>query len=141
MLYVELPVLCEAVYGSFVVENPSIGTKCIVDAKIDTGSPYTIFPNELLEALDVKPFAQELLETVGGEYFETLLCMGRVYIDDCGEYVDMPIHVAKGELAMSVIGMDILRKGNSALSHIESNGEQLLKFTFSLLPEEKRELL
>ena len=42
MLYAEFPVQCDAVFVSLVVENPLTGTKCIIDVKVDTGSPYTI---------------------------------------------------------------------------------------------------
>ena len=141
MLYAEFPALCEAVYVSLVVENPSTGTKCIIDVKVDTGSPYTILPKEVMDSIGLSPFMTEELETVSGEIFETAICMGRIYLDDSGDYVDMPIHISSGELSMPLLGMDILRKGDTELRHIMDDDQPLLLFTFNLLDETERILL
>lgn len=142
MLYAEFPALCEAVYVSLVVENPLTGTKCIVDVKIDTGSPYTILPREVMDSINLTPFTTETLETVSGDLFETSISMGRIHLDDTGDYVDLPIHIADGELSMPLLGMDILRKGDMTLKHITDNEQQQwLLFTFDLLDEADRILL
>ncbi|MBQ6763876.1 MAG: retroviral-like aspartic protease family protein [Paludibacteraceae bacterium] len=142
MLYAEFPALCEAVYVSLVVENPSTGTKCIVDVKVDTGSPYTILPRQVMDSIGLTPFTTETLETVSGELFETSISMGRIHLDDSGDYVDLPIHLANEELSMPLLGMDILRKGDMALKHITDEDQQpWLLFTFDLLAEEDRLML
>ena len=142
MLYAEFPALCEAVYVSLVVENPLTGTKCIVDVKVDTGSPYTILPKDVMEFIGLTPFMTETLETVSGELFETSISMGRLHLDDTGDYVDLPIHVANDELSMPLLGMDVLRKGDMALKHIsDENHQQWLLFTFELLDETERIIL
>ena len=142
MLYAEFPALCEAVYVSLVVENPLTGTKCIVDVKVDTGSPYTILPKDVMDSIGLEPFTFEQLETVSGELFETSICMGRLHLDDSGDYVDLPLHIADNQLSMPLLGMDILRKGNMSLKHIlDDNQQQLLLFTFDLLEETDRLLL
>ena len=142
MLYAEFPALCEAVYVSLVVENPSTGTKCIVDVKVDTGSPYTILPKDVMDSIGLEPFTIETLETVSGELFETDICMGRIHLDDSGDCVDLPIHIAVDQLSMPLLGMDILRKGNMTLKHFSDNDhQQWLLFTFDLLDEIDRVLL
>jgi predicted aspartyl protease len=141
MLYAEYPAQCEAVFVSLVVENPSTGTKCIVDAKVDTGSPYTILPKEVMDGLDLRPFMTEALESVSGELFKTAICMGRIHLDDSGDYVDMPVHICNETLSIPLLGMDILRKGDMTLTHIEDDGQLWLRFTFDLLEETERELL
>jgi len=142
MLYAEFPALCEAVYVSLVVENPLTGTKCIVDVKVDTGSPYTILPKEVMDNIGLTPFTTETLETVSGELFETAICMGRLHLDDSGDCVDLPIHAANEALSMPLLGMDILRKGDMALKHItDDDQQQWLLFTFNLLDEAERLLL
>ncbi|MBR4564589.1 MAG: retroviral-like aspartic protease family protein [Paludibacteraceae bacterium] len=142
MLYAEFPALCEAVYVSLVVENPSTGTKCIVDVKVDTGSPYTILPKQVMDSIGLTPFTSETLETVSGELFETSISMGRIHLDDSGDYVDLPIHIANEELSMPLLGMDIIRKGDVTLKHIiDDNQQQWLLFTFDLLAEEDRLML
>jgi predicted aspartyl protease len=123
------------------VENPLTGTRCIVDVKVDTGSPYTILPKEVMESIGMEPFMKEALETVSGELFYTSICMGRIYLDDTGDYVDMPIHICNSELAIPLIGMDILRKGDMTLTHVTEDNQQWLRFTFDLLAEEERALL
>ena len=114
MLYAEFPALCEAVYVSLVVENPLTGTKCIVDVKVDTGSPYTILPKEVMDNIGLTPFTTETLETVSGELFETAICMGRLHLDDSGDYVDLPIHVANEALSMPLL--DFTAAGGKALA-------------------------
>jgi predicted aspartyl protease len=36
----------------------------IIDVKVDTGSPYTILPKDVMEGIDMVPFMKEALETV-----------------------------------------------------------------------------
>ena len=141
MLYAEFPAQCEAVFVSLVVENPSTGTKCIVDAKVDTGSPYTILPKEVMDGIDLQPFMTEALESVSGELFKTAICMGRMHLDDSGDYVDMPLHICNETLTLPLLGMDILRKGDMTLTHIKDDDQLWLRFTFDLLEETERELL
>ena len=141
MLYVEFPAQCEAVYVSLVVENPSTGMRCTVDAKVDTGSPYTILPPDIISAIDLTPFCMEDLEAINGSPFKTAVCMGRIYLDDNNEYIDMAVHIADDEIAIPLLGMDILRKGDTAITHVEEDGNMWLRFTFNLLPEESRILL
>lgn len=141
MLYVEFPAQCEAVYVSLVVENPLTGTKCTVDAKVDTGSPYTILPLEVKTMLELEEFCPETLECVDGSLFETSVCMARVILDDSGDSLDFPAHIALTNITMPLLGMDILRKGDTMITHVEDDGVMYLRFTFGLLPEEERILL
>ena len=68
--------------------------------------------------------------------------MGRIQLDDSGDYVDLPIHIANNDLSMPLLGMDILRKGDLTLKHItDSEQYQWLLFTFNLLDEADRILL
>ena len=68
--------------------------------------------------------------------------MGRIHLDDSGDYVDLPIHIANNDLSMPLLGMDILRKGDLTLKHItDSEQYQWLLFTFNLLDEADRILL
>ena len=141
MLYAEFPAQCEAVFVSLVVENPLTGTKCIVDAKVDTGSPYTILPKEVMEGIGLQSFMTEVLETVSGEFFKTALCMGRIHLDDSGDYVDMPVHICNETLTIPLLGMDILRKGDLTLTHVKDDDQLWLRLTFNLLEDIEREFL
>ena len=95
-----------------------------------------------MDSIGLAPFTTETLETVSGELFETSISMGRIYLDDTGDYVDLPIHVADDELSMPLLGMDILRKGDLSLKHItDDEQQQWLLFTFNLLDEADRILL
>lgn len=89
----------------------------------------------------MEPFMKEALETVSGELFNTSICMGRIFLDDSGDYVDMPIHICNTELSMPLLGMDILRKGDMTLTHVTEDNEEWLRFTFNLLDEGVRDLL
>ena len=46
-----LPAPCVQIHVPLVLENPSTGMKCIVDAKIDTGSFATVISNTTLKKL------------------------------------------------------------------------------------------
>lgn len=95
-----------------------------------------------MDSIGLTPFTTETLETVSGELFETSICMGRIHLDDSGDYVDLPIHVATEELSMPLLGMDILRKGDLSLKHItDDEQQQWLLFTFDLIDEADRMLL
>ena len=95
-----------------------------------------------MDNIGLTPFTTETLETVSGELFETAICMGRLHLDDSGDCVDLPIHVANEALSMPLLGMDILRKGDMALKHItDDDQQQWLLFTFNLLDESDRLLL
>lgn len=95
-----------------------------------------------MDSINLTPFTTETLETVSGDLFETSISMGRIHLDDTGDYVDLPIHIADGELSMPLLGMDILRKGDMTLKHITDNEQQQwLLFTFDLLDEADRILL
>ena len=141
MLYVEFPAQCEAVYVSLVVENPLTGTRCTVDAKVDTGSPYTILPAEVRTLLGLEELCPETLECVDGSLFETSVCMARIILDDSGDCLDFPAHIAESDITMPLLGMDILRKGDTVMVHVQDQEELLLRFTFELLPEDQRLLL
>ena len=95
-----------------------------------------------MDSIGLTPFTTETLETVSGELFETSISMGRLHLDDTGDYVDLPIHVANEELSMPLLGMDVLRKGDMALKHIvDENHQPWLLFTFELLDETERAIL
>ena len=95
-----------------------------------------------MDSIGLTPFTSETLETVSGELFETSISMGRIHLDDSGDYVDLPIHIANEELSMPLLGMDIIRKGDVTLKHIiDDNQQQWLLFTFDLLAEEDRLML
>ncbi len=95
-----------------------------------------------MDSIGLTPFMTETLETVSGELFETSITMGRIYLDDSGDCVDLPLHVADNELSMPLLGMDILRKGDMALKHVtDDEQQQWLLFTFDLLDEADRVLL
>lgn len=51
VMNVLLPAPCVQIHVPLVLENPSTGTRCIVDAKIDTGSFATVISSQFMKNL------------------------------------------------------------------------------------------
>ncbi|MBR1545615.1 MAG: hypothetical protein IJ633_02300 [Prevotella sp.] len=62
-----LPAPCTQIHAPLVLENPSTGMKCIVDAKVDTGSFATVISSTTLQKLKLIPFIEDWVELANGE--------------------------------------------------------------------------
>ena len=137
MLYAEFPALCEAVYMSLVVENPLTGTKCIVDAKVDTGSFATVISSTTMSKLSIEPFTEDWVELANGEPELSRVCMCRVHLSEDEDMLDLPIYIMNSDNEQALLGMDVLSLGDFSSSHImDSNGHTWMRFQFHLLEEE-----
>ncbi|MBQ6954174.1 MAG: retroviral-like aspartic protease [Bacteroidales bacterium] len=107
--------------------------KCIVDAKIDTGSFATVISSATLTKLQLDPFTEDWVELANGEPAKSRVCMCRVHLSDKDETLDMPIYVMNSKNEQALVGMDILSLGDFSANHIETrDGQKWLRFKFSL---------
>lgn len=119
-----------------MLENPSTGTKCIVDAKVDTGSFATVISSATLSKLSLVPFTEDWVELANGEPEKSSVCMCRVHLSENEEMLDVPLYVLNSENEQALLGMDILSLGDFSAEHYEDeDGDAMLRFTFSLLEE------
>lgn len=132
-----LPAPCAQIHAPLVLENPSTGIKCIVDAKIDTGSFATVISTATLEKLGLTPFAEDWVELANGEPTLSSVCMCRVHLSEDEEKLDLPIYVMNSENEQALLGMDVLSLGDFSSTHYcSSDGQQWLRFQFQLLDED-----
>ena len=66
------------------------------------------------------------------------MCVCRIILGSSGDTLDVPVHIAQCDIAFPLMGMDVLRKGDTEFTHIKEDGENWLRFRFNLLPEEER---
>ena len=134
---VSLPAPCVQIHVPLVLENPSTGTKCIVDAKIDTGSFATVISTKTLSKLQLTPFTDDWVELANGDPAKSEVCMCRVHLSEEEETLDLPIYVMDSENEQALLGMDILSLGDFSAEHYESpDGIRYLRFSFLLSDEE-----
>lgn len=88
-----LPAPCAQIHAPLVLENPSTGMKCIVDAKIDTGSFATVISSTTMHRLGIEPFTEDWVELANGEPALSRVCMCRVHLSEDDEMLDLPIYV------------------------------------------------
>lgn len=132
-----LPAPCVQIHVPLVLENPSTGTRCIVDAKVDTGSFATVISSATKRKLQLETFTNDIVELANGETAESDVCMCRVHLSEDEEKLDLPIYVMNSDNEQVLLGMDILSLGDFQASHfVSSDGRQWLRFQFTLLEEE-----
>lgn len=132
-----LPAPCVQIHVPLVLENPSTGTKCIVDAKVDTGSFATVISSATMHKLGLDVFTNDWVELANGEATQSDVCMCRVHLSEDEEKLDLPIYVMNSDNEQALMGMDILSLGDFQASHFVSpEGQQWLRFQFSLLEDE-----
>ena len=132
-----LPAPCAQIHAPLVLENPSTGIKCIVDAKIDTGSFATVISSTTLKKLGLTPFTEDWIELANGEPALSQVCMCRLHLSEDQEMLDLPIYVMNSDNEQALLGMDVLSLGNFSSTHYESeDGQHWLKFHYQLLEED-----
>ena len=130
---VRFPAPCALIHVPLVLENPSTGTKCIVDAKVDTGSFATVISSTTLAKLQLKPFIDDWVELANGDAAKSQVCMCRIYLSEDEEKLDLPIYVMDSDNEQALLGMDILSQGDFSAEHEETpDGQQWLRFRFEL---------
>jgi len=65
--------------------------KCIVDAKIDTGSFTTVISSATLEKLQLFSFMEDWVELANGEPTKSKVCMCRIHLSEDEEMLDLPV--------------------------------------------------
>ena len=128
-----LPAPCTQIHVPLVLENPSTGTKCIVDAKVDTGSFATVISTATLRKLGIQPFIEDWVELANGEPVLSQVCMCRVHLSEDEEMLDLPIYVMNSDNEQALMGINILSLGDFSASHVTGHdAEQWLRFVFYL---------
>ena len=134
---VSLPAPCAQILVPLVLENPSTGMKCIIDAKVDTGSFATVISSATLSKLRLVPFTEDWVELANGEPAKSEVCMCRVHLSEDEEMLDVPLYVMNSDNEQALLGMDILALGDFSAEHYNSNeGLSMLRFNFTLLEED-----
>jgi predicted aspartyl protease len=129
-----LPAPCAQIHAPLVLENPSTGTKCIVDAKIDTGSFATVISSATLAKLGLVPFTEDWVELANGEPALSKVCMCRIHLSEDQEMQDLPIYVMNSDNEQALLGMDVLSLGDFSSTHVEGKDYQIwIRFRFQLL--------
>ena len=132
-----LPTPCVQIHAPLVLENPSTGMKCIVDAKVDTGSFATVISSTTLKKLGLRPFTEDWVELANGEPALSQVCMCRLHLSEDQEMIDLPIYVMNSENEQALLGMDVLSLGDFSSTHYDdSQGHQWQRFQFKLLDDE-----
>ncbi len=112
VMNVLLPAPCVQIHVPLVLESPSTGTRCIVDAKVDTGSFATVISSATKRKLGLEAFTNDWVELANGEPAESEVCMCRVHLSEDDEKLDLPIYVMNSDNEQALIGMDILSLGD-----------------------------
>ena len=129
-----LPAPCVQIHVPLVLENPSVGTRCIVDAKVDTGSFATVVSLKTIKKLGLKPFITDWVELANGEAAESQVCMCRIHLSEDNETFDLPVYVMDSENEQALLGMDILSLGDFSVVHYDSeDSRKWIRFKFQLL--------
>ena len=129
-----LPAPCAQIHTPLVLENPSTGTKCIVDAKVDTGSFATVISSTTLSKLGLTTFTEDWVELANGEAALSSVCMCRVHLSDDQEMIDLPIYVMNSDSEQALLGMDILSLGDFSSTHYDDlKGQHWLRFEFHIV--------
>ena len=113
------------------------GTKCIIDAKIDTGSFATVISKRTANRLGLEAFTEDWVELANGEASMSEVCMCRVHLSEDMEMLDLPLYVMDSDSEQALMGMDILSLGDFSAVHRDGdNGQRWLRFTFHLLDDD-----
>lgn len=132
-----LPAPCVQIHAPLVLENPLTGMKCIVDAKVDTGSFATVISSATLNKLNLTPFTEDWVELANGDSAKSKVCMCRVHLSEDEEMFDLPIYVMNSDNEQALLGMDILSLGDfSAVHHETPDGQHWLRFHFELTDQD-----
>ena len=127
------PTPCAQIHVPLVLENPSIGSRCIIDAKVDTGSFATVISSAMQRKLGLSSFADDWVELANGEPAMSSVCMCRVHLSENDEMVDLPIYVMESDSEQALLGMDVLSLGDFSFVHIEKpDGTKWVRFKFEL---------
>ena len=128
-----LPAPCVRILVPLVLENPSTGTRCTIDATVDTGSFATVVSSKTMEKLGLEPFTNDIVALANGDEVESKVCMCRVYLSEDEEELDVPLYVMDSDSEQALLGMDILSMGDFAASHYDdAKGLRWLRFVFQL---------
>ena len=129
-----LPAPCVQIHVPLVLENPSTGTRCTIDAKVDTGSFATVVSSKTIVKLGLEPFTDDWVELANGEAALSQVCMCRVYLSDAEEQLDLPVYVMNSDNEQALLGMDILSLGDFSMTHLNRPGNDgvWVKFEFYL---------
>ena len=131
---VSLPAPCNQILVSLVLENPSTGMRCIVIAKVDTGSFATVISSATLHKLGLHPFVEDWVELANGDPVKSQVCMCRVHLSEDEEVLDVPVYMLESDSEQPLLGMDILSQGDfSAIHYAASDGNPRIRFLFELL--------
>ena len=132
-----LPAPCAQIHAPLVLENPLTGMRCIVDAKIDTGSFATVISSTTLTKLGLKPFVEDWVELANGEPALSQVCMCRVHLSEDQEMLDLPVYVMNSDNEQALLGMDVLSLGDFSSTHVEGKDKQdWIRFSFQLLDDD-----
>ena len=132
-----LPAPCAQIHAPLVLENPSTGTKCIVDAKVDTGSFATVISSTTLEKLGLIPFTEDWVELANGDPALSKVCMCRLHLSEDQEMIDLPLYVMNSDNEQALLGMDFLSLGDFSSTHYDDpHGHHWQRFQFQLLDDE-----
>jgi len=117
MLELPLQDQCEVIFVPCLLENPSTGARCMIDAVWDTGSQRTAISEEAFNAIGLRRGATAHVQGSAGvtEGWETECKVSLTEYDQWEVEVDvlpqLPVHM--------VIGMDIISTGNLSLTYEE----------------------
>lgn len=117
MLELPLDAQCDVIYVPCLLENPSTGSQCMIDAVWDTGSQRTAISKEAFETLGLQKGESIQVQGSAGiaDGWETVCNVALTEYDRWSVEVDV-----LPELAVHmVIGMDIISTGNLSLTHEE----------------------
>lgn len=111
--------------------------RCIVDAKIDTGSFATVISSATLAKLGLAPFTEDWVELANGEPALSQVCMCRIHLSEDQEMLDLPVYVMNSDNEQALLGMDVLSLGDFSSTHVEGNDKQeWIRFSFQLLDDD-----
>ena len=128
-----LPAPCVQIHAPLVLENPSTGARCIVDAKIDTGSFATVISSRTFSKLGLEAFSEDWVSLANGEAAKSMVSMCRVYLSPDDEEIDLPIYVMDSDNEQALLGMDILSLGDFSAMHQEGkDGREWIRFKFKI---------
>ena len=134
---VRLPAPCVQIHVPLVLENPSTGMRCTVDAKVDTGSFATVISSATMSKMGLEPFTEDWVELANGDPALSKVCMCRVHLSEDSETLDVPIYVMDSDNEQALLGMDVLSLGDFSSKHVrDEQGMPWIKFQFVLMGED-----
>ena len=108
--------------------------RCIIDAKIDTGSFATVISSTTFEKLQLSSFTEDWVELANGELAKSRVSMCRLHLSEDEEMLDLPVYVMNSDNEQALIGMDVLSLGDFSATHrVTDDGERWLRFSFQLI--------